>query len=105
MGSNNVRVVFGADEVLIGVPAGEAAWPVEQARLWLDDQFNALGCEPVRPTGKVLTVDRLVAIAEALGPRGFEQDEKVRADYARAALAALARPEVRVDVFARKVSY
>eukprot|EP01036_Dinobryon_divergens_P007885 gene7885-10528_t len=29
--------------------------PHDLARSWLDEQFTFLGCEPIRPTGKVLT--------------------------------------------------
>ena len=29
--------------------------PHELARSWLDEQFAFMGCEPIRPTGKVLT--------------------------------------------------
>jgi hypothetical protein len=105
MSSNVVRIAFGTEEVLVTFPESDTPWPVDQARRWLDDQFNAHGCEPVRPIGKVLTIDKLVSVAEAIGQRGFEQDEKLRLDYAHAAVAALARPGLRVDVNARKVTY
>lgn len=31
----------------------------EAARAWLDRQFTEMGCEPLRPTGKVLTADKV----------------------------------------------
>ena len=41
----------------------------EAARAWLDGQFTELGCEPLRPTGKVLSADKVVVVAEAAGAR------------------------------------
>ena len=37
------------------------------ARAWLDQQFIELDCDPLRPTGKVLTADKVVVVAEAAG--------------------------------------
>ncbi|MFT3718122.1 hypothetical protein [Pseudorhodoferax sp.] len=85
-------------------PAGAPAMPPEAARAWLDQQFVQLDCEPLRATGKVLLVDKLVAIA---GAAGIERlgDAQWSAAFARAASAALARPVVRVDLAAMTVSY
>ena len=33
----------------------------EEARRWLDEQFVANECEPLRATGKVLTADKVLA--------------------------------------------
>lgn len=102
---SNLTIVFGADEVSVDLPAGDTAWSGEQARRWLDEQFIANDCEPVRPSGKVLTVDKLLAIASAVGQRGFEQDATLRLAFARAATAAVSQPVVRIDVDAHVVSY
>ena len=37
--------------------------PHDVARWWLDDQFIQMGCEPLRPTGKLLTADKVVVVA------------------------------------------
>lgn len=100
-----VSIVFDPQsEVLMHVPAGASPWSLDQARRWLDEQFNALGCEPVRASGKVLTADKLLAIAAAIGARGFQADPALRDGYAQAAAAALARDVVRVDIGASTVS-
>ena len=39
----------------------------EAARQWLDEQFVALECEPIRASGKVLTADKVMALATAAG--------------------------------------
>jgi hypothetical protein len=102
---SNLSIVFGANEVSVNLPADGATLSAAEARRWLDEQFIANDCEPVRPTGKVLTADKLLAIASAIGQRGLEQDEALRLAFARAATAALAHPVVRIDVDARSVSY
>ena len=90
---------------MVHLPAQGEAWSHEQARRWLDEQFVANECEPLRASGKVLTADKLLAIANAFGLRRFREDEALRLDYAHAAEAALQRPSVRVDVDARAVTF
>lgn len=102
---STVSIVFGPAEVLVEVPAADAGWAPDEARRWLDTQFVANDCEPLRASGKVLTVDKLVAIAEAIGLQRFEADPALRQDYARATVVALARPVVKIDVEGRAVSY
>jgi len=100
-----VRLSFGPDEVLCHPPEGRAPQPPEEARRWLDDRFVAYECEPLRALGKVLTRDKLIALAEAIGPKGFEADEALRADFARAATTVLGSESVHIDVDGRQVSF
>ena len=102
---SNLSIVFDTAEVAVDLPAAGAAWPADEARRWLDEQFIANDCEPLRASGKLLTADKLLAIAEAIGLHGFEQDAALRLAFAQAALAALSRSVVRIDVGARTVSY
>lgn len=102
---STVCIAFGTAEVLVNLPAAEATWSAEDARRWLDEQFIANDCEPLRASGKVLNADKLLAIANAIGQRGFEQDEVLRLAFAHAAEAALSRSVVRIDVDARTVSF
>jgi len=79
----------------------------EAARAWLDEQFVALECEPVRATGKVLIADKVVAVAQGAGAERFgaaEHREWAQA-YARAVSAALSKPVVRVDVSTLTIGY
>ena len=76
----------------------------EVARAWLDAQFTALDCEPLRASGKVLTADKVLRVTEAAGPALFA-DEKWAADYARAVYGALGKPMIRVDVPAMAITY
>jgi hypothetical protein len=81
--------------------------PHEQARVWLDEQFTALECEPLRLSGKVLTADKALAVAQGAGERRFRDPEhrEWAMSYARAVGAALAKPVVRVDLATMSVAY
>jgi hypothetical protein len=102
---SNLSIMFGDAEVSVELSEAEATGSAEDARRWLDEQFLANDCEPLRASGKVLIVDKLLAIASAIGQRGFEQDDVLRLAFARAALAALSRSVVRIDIDAHTVSY
>lgn len=81
--------------------------PHDLARTWLDEQFNFFGCDPIRSTGKVLTADKILCVAQAGGEERF-RDEAHRPwamAFAKAASAALAKPVVTVDVRAQALSY
>lgn len=78
--------------------------PNDEARQWLDAQFTQMGCEPLRPTGKLLMADKVVVVAEAAGPQKFS-DPSWAQTFARAASAALAKPIVTIDVPALSISY
>ena len=78
--------------------------PLDVARWWLDDQFTQMGCEPLRPTGKLLTADKVLVVALAGGAAKFA-DAKWALEFARAASAALGKRRVAVDVVAMTLSY
>lgn len=90
-------------EVHTAVPEA-AALPHAEARRWLDEQFVALDCEPLRASGKVLVADKLLAIARTAGWEKF-QDAAWFERYAAAAAGALGKPLVTVDVPAATVGY
>ncbi len=74
------------------------------ARAWLDAQFTELDCEPLRASGKVLMVDKVLRVTQAAGPTLFA-DEKWAAEYVGALHAALSKPLIRVDVPAMAITY
>ena len=88
-----VRFADGDETVLH--PA--APWPLEEARRWLDGEFIRHGCEPARASGKVLFVDKLLALAEAAGTAGL-RDGAWAESFASAALGALGRSAVRISL-------
>lgn len=76
----------------------------EAGRRWLDDQFTALDCEPLRASGKVLLADKVLLVAQAAGPRRLD-DADWRTAYARATHAILVKPMITIDVAAMAVTY
>ncbi|MBS3998118.1 MAG: hypothetical protein KGZ67_12460 [Hydrogenophaga sp.] len=81
--------------------------PHDLARHWLDEQFTFLGCEPIRSTGKVLTADKILCVAQAAGEIRFREDahRPWAQAFAKAASAALAKPVISVDVPGHSISY
>ena len=78
--------------------------PHDMARQWLDEQFTRMGCEPLRPTGKLLTAYKVLVVAQAAGAQQFA-DAAWAQTFARAASAALARPMIHIDVAAMGITY
>jgi len=78
--------------------------PHEAARVWLDEQFTALDCEPLRASGKVLTADKVLVVAQAAGAR-LLGDAAWGGEFARATSAALAKPVVTVDLSTMSISF
>ena len=78
--------------------------PHEAARVWLDEQFTALDCEPLRASGKVLTADKVLVVAQAAGARMLG-DAAWGREFARATSAALAKPVVTVDLSTMSISF
>jgi hypothetical protein len=81
--------------------------PHDQARAWLDSQFTEFDCEPIRLTGKVLTADKILGVAQAAGEERFRDaaHREWALGFARATSAALAKPVVTVDLSTRSVGY
>jgi hypothetical protein len=85
--------------------ADDDAMPPDQARRWLDEQFVANECEPLRASGKVLIADKVLALAATVGDKRFTDDTAWAHAFARAVVDALARPVVRVDVSAGAITF
>ena len=92
---HDVTVRFADGDEIVLHPS--APLPLEDARRWLDQEFIRLQCEPMRASGKVLFVDKLLGLAESAGAAGF-RDGAWAESYARAALGALGRTSVRISL-------
>ena len=87
------------------LPAASADLAADEARRWLDDEFVANDCEPLRASGKVLIADKVLVLAGTVGAPRFANDSAWAAAFAHATLVALGRPVVCVDVAAGAISY
>ena len=75
------------------------------ARRWFDDTWERLGCEPLRPSGKVLLLDKMLGVADTLGYHTFDDEPEQAQEYARQAALALERPHITVDLPGMTVGY
>lgn len=83
---------------------GQIAMERDAARQWLEEQFVALECEPLRASGKLLMTDRVVVVAQAAGPVKFADAAWAQA-FALAVSAALGKPVVNVDADSLSITY
>ena len=98
---SEVTVVLGADQEFHLIP--HAQLEPHEARRWLDDQFVELDCQPVRASGKVLLVDKVLAVADAAGAQQLG-DADWAGRFAAAVVAALGKSVVRIDVLTSTIS-
>jgi hypothetical protein len=75
----------------------EQTLPAAEARQWLDRAFVDMDCEPLRASGKVLTKDKVLAVAQAAGAKGFA-DPVWGGQFAAAALGALGLEALSIDL-------
>jgi hypothetical protein len=103
---HEVIVTFGPDRRFeLALPAGQALPPPDEGRRWLDEEFVANDCEPLRASGKVLIADKVLVLAGTVGAERFATDAAWAQAFARATLGALARPTVQVDVESGALDY
>lgn len=99
-----VRVIIGADQDFRFELSHEHIMANDAARQWLDEQFVALDCEPLRPSGKLLMVDKVLVVAQEGGAK-LLADPVWGLDFAKAASAALGKPVVTIDIGTMSVTY
>ena len=102
-----VVIHFGRSVEFVLPDAGSATpMASDQARRWLDEQFVANGCEPLRASGKVLIADKVLGDRKYGRPCALlSRTARGPMDYARAVLGALDRNTVHVDVDAGAVTF
>lgn len=92
-----VTIIFNARQSLdIEAETGDAGGP--QAREWFDKTWEHLGCEPLRPSGKVLLLDKILGVADAYGHSQLSGNNDLAAEFARNAMAAVDASRVTVDL-------
>ena len=70
----------------------------EEARAWFEKEFVALECDVATPTGKILTVDRILSVAKYAGATRFADDSAWVSLFTKYAALLLGRELIRVDV-------
>lgn len=95
----DVTFIFTPKESLeINTSIVHAQENMEQAREWLIKKWDELGCEPLRPSGKVLLLDRILAITDTLGHDWLSDHGEEAEEFARHCALALDSVRVVVDL-------
>lgn len=96
---STVTVVFNPRQSLdFDVEIDPTPQAAQAAREWFDQTWLRLGCEPLRPSGKVLLLDKILGVADALGHTLLAQDAQQAREYAERTALALDKPRVTVDL-------
>ncbi|PJX26299.1 hypothetical protein CAP48_09905 [Advenella sp. S44] len=69
-----------------------------QSQQWLVEKWEALECEPLRPSGKVLVLDRILGITDAMGHDFLQNHPDQRQLLARHCIQALGSANITVDL-------
>jgi hypothetical protein len=94
-----VTIIFNARQSLDIDTDTEAANPgAPQPRTWFDQAWERLGCEPLRPSGKVLLLDKILGVADAYGYGQLAANKELADEFARNALLAVDASRVTVDL-------
>ncbi|MBN3267251.1 hypothetical protein CUR95_08060 [Bordetella bronchiseptica] len=96
---SEVTVVFDASRTVdLSVDVEPSAQAAAAARDWFDSAWEMLGCEPLRPSGKVLLLDKILGVADALGYDTLSGDAKESHEFAEQAALALGKGRIVVDL-------
>ncbi|MGB6243058.1 MAG: hypothetical protein WBF69_11340 [Castellaniella sp.] len=95
----HVIVVFDAHQSLeFDVDTPVDAELARAARAWFEQRWEALECEPLRVSGKVLLLDKILGVADALGYRALSSQAGLAREFAAYAVQALEKPRITVDL-------
>lgn len=65
---------------------------------WLEATWTRLECEPLRHSGKVLILDKVLGVADSLGYDTFVRHEDRAQEFAQQIATALGRPAINIDL-------
>jgi hypothetical protein len=102
----DVTIVFNSRNSLdLTIQAEPSPQLSARAREWFDQTWSALGCEPLRPSGKVLLLDKILGVADALGYDLLSSDAGKGDEFAVQAALALGKSRITVDLPGLSVGY
>ena len=95
----HVIVIFDAHRSLeLSVDTPLAADQAAASRDWFEQSWESLGCEPLRVSGKVLLLDKILGVADGLGYSRLSAQADLAQEFAQHAVQALQKPRVTVDL-------
>ena len=97
---HQVTIIFSPNQtlefILHDLDLSDAA--IESAQQWLYNKWEELECEPFRPSGKVLLLDRILGIAQEVGYHELNDHPALAENFAKHIAIALDSAHVTVDM-------
>lgn len=75
-----------------------ASFAAPEARHWIGEEFAKAGLENPNPMGKMLLVDQILLLAANFKPADFQPATPALRRFLAAALIAMARPTLTIDL-------
>lgn len=77
----------------------------QAAREWIGEQFQAAGCTPSNPVGKLLIADTVLILAKAQSPKTFLEPSEWGRQFLRAVAVAFGARAVTLDLANQVIGY
>lgn len=103
----HVTVVTGNDEryEFELSDADLAGMDSRKAQEWLGQEFEAAGCVPTNPVGKLLLADKILCLAKTQKEEAFAEPTPWVNSFVRAAAAAIGRAVLTIDLGNHSLGY
>lgn len=101
-----VTIRFGPEQTLeLPVDVRTSALASMHARDWFEEYWVRLECEPARASGKVLLLDKILSVTEALGYAQLAGNESLSYELACQTALALEKPHITIDLLDQTVGF
>lgn len=102
---NIINVVFSPNRDLEIVVDSPPQLNNEQAISWIETKWDDLGCEPLRASGKVLLLDKIIGVTDAIGYRHLSSNQDMANEFAANVAVALEKPTVKIDLIEQTITF
>jgi hypothetical protein len=82
-----------------------AGLDARQAQDWLGREFEAAGCVPTNPVGKLLLADKILCLAKTQKEAAYAEPSPWVKQFVRVAAAAIGRAVLTIDLGAHSLGY
>lgn len=82
-----------------------AAMDARKAQEWLGQEFEAAGCVPTNPVGKLLLADKILCLAKTQKESAYAGPTPWVNSFVRAAAAAIGRSVLTIDLGSHSLGY
>ena len=82
-----------------------AGMDARQAQEWLGQEFEAAGCVPTNPVGKLLLADKILCLAKAQQEAAWAEPSPWARQFVRTAAAAIGRAVLTIDLGNHSLGY